>query len=64
MSQDTDIISAQLARFRDDYQAAITRLEQIQAAVNPTNAQVIQAVKDLAKYQEIIIKFIARTIIS
>lgn len=42
------------------YQDMIARLEQIQAASNPTNAQVIQAVKDEALYIERIMKVIKR----
>lgn len=44
------------AQLRDQYQAMITRLEQIQAATNPTNAQVIQAVKDEALYIQRLMK--------
>lgn len=38
------------------YTTMITRLEQIQAATNPTNAQVISAVQDLSLYVERIMK--------
>lgn len=38
------------------YQTMIARLEQIQTTTNPTNAQVIQAVKDEALYIERLIK--------
>lgn len=44
------------------YQNMITRLEQIQTTSNPTNTQVIQAVKDEALYIERIMKAI-KTII-
>ena len=40
------------------YQDAITTLGQIQAATNPTNAQVVQATKNLAEIQEKVLKFI------
>lgn len=46
-----------------EYQIAITRLDQIQNAVNPTNAQVIAAVKDLAKYQLLLLKFLKRILV-
>ena len=35
---------------------AITRLEQIEAAVNPTNAQRDAAIKDLATYEKHLIR--------
>lgn len=43
---------------KTEYQNMIARLEQIQAAVNPTNAQIVQAVKDEALYIERIMKVI------
>lgn len=42
--------------------AAITRLTQIEAATNPTNAQMIQAVKDMAVYERKIINVLIRLI--
>lgn len=47
---------------RNAYQDMITRLEQIQAASNPTNAQVIQAIRDEALYIERIMKIIKRMV--
>lgn len=47
---------------RQAYQNMLTRLQQIQNATNPTNAQVIQAVKDLALYQERILRVLAKII--
>lgn len=47
---------------KDEYQNMITRLDQIQAAVNPTNAQVVQAIKDEALYIERIMKEIKNII--
>lgn len=44
------------------YQAAIDRLQQIENAVSPTNAQIIQAIRDIAKYERLIIKVLARLI--
>jgi hypothetical protein len=43
---------------RDAYSTMITRLEQIQSVSSPTNAQVIQAIKDEALYIERIMKFL------
>lgn len=58
-----------LQTFRSDrqtlvnvYANMITRLEQIQAAANPTNAQVIAAVQDLSLYIERILKVIKRIV--
>jgi hypothetical protein len=44
------------------YQAAIDRLTQIETATTFTNAQVIQAIKDMATYEKKIIKVLARMI--
>lgn len=41
---------------------AITRLTQIETAVNPTNAQLIAAVKDMATFEKKIIKILVRVI--
>lgn len=41
---------------------AINRLSQIETADNPTNAQIIAAVKDLAIFEKKIIKVLARII--
>lgn len=54
--------SATRQQLKDEYLNMITRLEQIQAAVNPTNTQVIQAVKDEALYIERIMKVIKKII--
>jgi len=40
------------------YQVMITRLEQIEGAASPTNAQVIAAVRDLATYQKRIMQYL------
>ena len=40
------------------YQTMIARLEQIENAAAPTNAQVIQAVRDLATYQKRIMQYL------
>jgi hypothetical protein len=50
-------------QFKDEYQAAKTRLSQIENAANPTNAQVIQAIRDIAKYERLLAKLLARFII-
>jgi hypothetical protein len=44
------------------YQTMITRLEAIQAASNPTNAQIVQAIKDEALYIERVMKVISRLV--
>jgi hypothetical protein len=45
---------------RDAYVTMINRLEQIQSASNPTNAQVVQAIKDEALYLERIMKVLRK----
>lgn len=52
---DTDIDKQAI---RDAYVNMIARLEQIQAASNPTNAQIVQAIKDEALYIERVMKVI------
>ncbi len=47
-------------QLKDQYLTMIARLQQIQAVVSPTNAQVIQAVKDEALYIERIMKVLKR----
>lgn len=47
---------ADLAEARDQLAAMNTRLDQIITAASPTNAQVIQAVRDLATHQKRILK--------
>jgi hypothetical protein len=47
---------ADLVTLRTDVATKITRMQQIQAASNPTNAQVIQAVRDIAEAVELILK--------
>ena len=51
---------ADKAAMKTEMSAAITRLTAIRDAASPTNAQVIQAVRDLAGYQLQIIKAIRR----
>jgi hypothetical protein len=54
------VVEYQTARgdLETQYQAAITRLDQIITAASPTNAQVIQAVRDLATIQRRTLRFI------
>lgn len=47
-------------QLRTEYQAMINRLVAIENAVSPTPEQVIQAVKDIAKYERLIVKFLFR----
>lgn len=47
-------------RLREDYIATINQLETIENAVNPTNAQVVAAVKFLAKTIRFILRFLAK----
>jgi hypothetical protein len=48
------------AQIKAEYQATITQLLAIEAATNPTNAQVIAAVKFLAKTIRLLLKILAR----
>lgn len=47
-------------QIRDEYQATITQLQTIETTTSPTNAQVVAAVKFLAKTLRILLKFIVR----
>ena len=47
-------------QFKDQYQAIIDRLTQIENATNPTNAQVIAAVRDLARYERLTLRALAK----
>lgn len=47
-------------QLQTDYQNTITQLEAIQNTASPTNAQVIAAVKYLAKTLELLIKILVR----
>lgn len=49
---------ADRADLKSKYDAAITRLEAIRDAVSPTNAQVVAALRDVARYQIHILKYI------
>jgi hypothetical protein len=49
-------------QIRTEYQTTITQLQSIEAATNPTNAQVIAAVKFLAKTLRLLLKLLARMI--
>jgi len=53
---------ASLATIKGEYSAAITRLTQIEAAAAPTNAQVIAAIRDMAKYQRELLQFLRNKI--
>jgi len=57
-SQEAVDYVASLADIKSQYQAAVDRLNQIVSSVNPTNTQVVQAIKDLAMYQTKILKII------
>jgi len=47
-------------QLRDDYLAAIARLEQIENATTFTTNQVIAAIQDMAKYERLILKLLRR----
>lgn len=47
-------------QIRDGYLATIVQLETIENATSPTTAQVVAAVKFLAKTMRLLIKFLAR----
>lgn len=49
-------------QLKDEYQATITQLEQIENATSLTNAQVIAAVKYLARTVRLLLKLLARII--
>lgn len=55
-------VRADQQQLKDLYQTVITRLEQIESAANPTNAQVIAAVRDIAKYERWLYKVLRRMI--
>lgn len=54
---------AAILQFKDEYEVAKARLLQIENATNPTNAQVIQAIRDMAKYERLLAKLIAKLIL-
>jgi hypothetical protein len=51
---------ADVQQIRDEYTATINQLQNIENATNPTNAQVIAAVKFLAKTLRLLLKLLAR----
>jgi len=58
-----DVLQKQTDRqqLRTEYQNAVTQLQDIENATNPTNAQVIAAVKFLARTLRLILKLFARS---
>lgn len=69
LSVDASVYLAKAAQVKLDkqqlkqaYQTMIDRLEQIQAAVSPTNAQVIQAIRDEALYIKRVMKVLEKLI--
>jgi len=50
------------AQIKAELQATITQLKAIENAVSPTNAQVIAAMKFIAKTLRLILKLLARTL--
>ena len=53
---------ADRAQIKAELQATITQLKAIEDAVSPTNAQVIAAVKFLARTLRLMLKLLARTL--
>lgn len=53
---------ASLANLKSQAIAAVTRLQEIQNANSPNNAQVLQAIKDMALIQERVIRVVFRTL--
>lgn len=49
-------------QIKNQYQSTIDRLIQIENATSPTNAQVIQAVRDLAKFVRLLLKLLTKTL--
>lgn len=65
-SQETDLLASSeqtRQQIRDQYQSTIATLEQIEAAASPTNAQVIAAVKFIAKTLRMLLKYLAKQFI-
>jgi hypothetical protein len=58
-AQIDDFISTR-ATLKSQYQTTVDRLIQIENAAAPTNAQVIQAIRDMAKFERWILKLLAR----
>lgn len=50
------------ASLKSEYQATVTQLQNIETATSLTNAQIVAAVKFLAKTQRLILKLLARMI--
>ena len=50
------------ANIKREYLSTIATLEQIETTVNPTNAQIIAAVKFLATTLKLLLKLVARTL--
>lgn len=59
-----DVLAKQqdIQQIKDLYLTIIARLQQIEDAANPTNAQVIAAVRDIARYERYIFKVLKRMI--
>jgi hypothetical protein len=59
-SPETLAFRADRQQLKDEYLATIAQLQNIENAVNPTNAQVIAAVKFLAKTLRLMLKLLAK----
>lgn len=62
MSKLTPTIDEHKAIIKSQVNTMIETLNTIQGYTNPTNAQVVSAVKKLAEYQEKIIRFLVNNI--
>lgn len=57
------VIDNDKKNIKDQYDTAVARLLQIENASNPNNAQVIQAVRDIAKFLRLLLIFIAKRLL-
>src|SRR5690349_17560429 len=53
-------IDVDKSTLKTEYTTAVARLQQIETAASPTNPQVIQAIRDMARYQRLMLKILAR----
>lgn len=49
-----------ISQLKNEYQSTITQLQTIESATNPTNAQVVAAVKFTAKTLRLLLRLLAR----
>lgn len=59
-SENQRLLEIEVSQLKEEYQQTIDTLQQIEDAQSPTNAQVIAAVKFLAKTMRLLLKLLAR----